>query len=337
MNNNNKNMSVTSIARKSALALALFSSVASAQGEIDFSQYELALSAGATSYDIENSSRENVAEYGIGLSTNHKSDFFLEFMATQTDSVEYQKGGHGYDLDSTSVNTSLNYNFLSGEKYNVYSGMGLSVSKSKTIGLKDGEYFSDSKYNVSPIVNVGAMYDINDSVALGLRYRHNFDVDGDSHYNIKEMDSDSVLLTLNFKFPSKTEKLVKTEMVYKEKLVEVTKTEVYSTQSSVYFDIGSAEVDLTKELSGIEDVVSKRFTPNYLIYVNGHASDIGSENHNVQLTKDRAEFVKQQIVDKLSSIDPNVESKVIVNQHGYKYHSEDSKKSQRVDVSVALF
>lgn len=334
--NKNKKINTASLSKKSVIALALFSSVACAQSGINFEEYELTLSAGSSFYDIEGH-KDNAVEYGIGLSTDHKSDFFIDLMATQTDSIEFSRGSDAYDFDSSSLSASLNYNLLNTEKFNIYSGMGVSLSKSKTIGLDDGLHFSESKYNASPIVNVGAMYDINDSVSVGLKYRHNFDVDGNNPYNIKEMDSDSVLLTLNLSLPTKEREVIKTETIYKERMVEVSRVEAVSDQSSVYFESGSHETDLSKETEQLAKLLSANSSDNYLIYVNAHASKTGSEAVNQRVADKRGQFIKQELVKALSSIDSGIESKIIVNKYGYRHHVADPAASQRADISLSIF
>lgn len=296
---------------------------------VDFENYEIELSTGITSYDLDCEKCNSIYTMGAGISTSHNSDIFINVNLNQDESFKYRSGIDNYDLDSISLNTNLNYNFYRKENYNIYGGVGLSYWKNKTIGLNSDKVFSSSKYGLSPVLSVGAMYDINEDMSLGVKYKHKFDIEGYDNFKIKDMNSDSLLFTFTYKLPRSTKTIVDT--VYKDNYI------ILEKEMSVFFEIDHHETTRLDALNDLLSAIERHPNKNYIIYINAHASKIGEKDYNIKLSSKRANFVEQKITERLLETDLDIKEKIIKHKYGFKYHSDNDPASQRVDIHISFF
>lgn len=87
-------------------------------------------------------------------------------------------------------------------------------------------------------------------------------------------------------------------VVTKEVIKEVTKTEVVSTGSSVFFNINSDKVASKKDLVNLKDLAEYAKQNNKTLVVTGYAdSKTGSAEYNQALSERRAQTVKQELMN----------------------------------------
>lgn len=82
-----------------------------------------------------------------------------------------------------------------------------------------------------------------------------------------------------------------------EKIVEKTVTEVVSTSTSVFFNIGSSKIASRKDLVNVKEIAEYAKSNNKKIVVTGYAdSKTGSASYNKQLSEKRAQVVADELV-----------------------------------------
>ncbi len=197
-----------------------------------------------------------------------------------------------HDIDVEMIETALRYDTYINEKVSLFGRAGIGyafVDDKSTQGNKDYD-------EVSPLAEVGINYWLSDKISTGLSYQYTRAVGGHDDLDI---DSNSINLSLTYNFTNR----------YKQELVEVVTTQapvielvtapvtVVELTDTTLFDFDSAELTASgkDELQRLLSRIPQQ--SDALFKIVGHTDTSGPAEYNMQLSKRRAQAVKDFLVE----------------------------------------
>lgn len=278
--------------------------------------------------DYSHASNPDGAHLGVfgGVRLNDNISWDIGYQGwDQVESVGHKVESVGHKVDVDMIESALRYDAYINEKVSLFgrAGIGFSfVEDSSTQGKKD--------YNgVSPLAEVGINYWLTDKVSAGLSYQYTRAVGGHDDLDI---DSNSINLSLTYNFTNRF-KYETVEVVTQEPVaVPVT---VIELQDSTLFGFDSFK--LTSE--GKEELLSliSRIPQesDALFSIIGHTDTSGPAEYNMNLSKLRAQAVKDFLVEVgLSEKDITVEGKGETQPIASNETREGRIENRRVEVKV---
>jgi len=229
----------------------------------------------------------NRVEYGIRLGYDLTDNVATELFGSYVNAQYRGPGDH--DLAAWSYRLDLLYNFMPHETWVPYLAMG---GGGETIEYRhdtDGGNATDGTFNIGG----GVKYFFTDDIALRLDARHVFD------FSYKTFNNWEYSAGVSFLFGGvKPAAVVAPAPVEAPPVTEPTPGHYkYCVTLHVEFDIDRAVIrpEYRDEIARVGDFMKKY--PSTTAVIEGHTDNVGSYNHNMDLSQRRAESVVNYLVD----------------------------------------